>query len=290
MPSRPPPPALEPGWDLVGSFAVIGTYVGVIPVVLGMLWLPFVRRISPDKYRFFLAVTAGLLLFLGIDSIEEALGVANESLAASFNGVLLVATVLVLSFLGLYYAAGRLTGSAGPLAVSMMVAVAIGLHNFGEGLAIGAAVGLGSAAFSAFLIVGFALHNTTEGLAIAAPVSKVGDARGPAGRDGGHRGHAGDIRGLGGRLCILPVYQRHIPGRGGGGHLRGGGSHAGVDAQGRGPEPLERPGGCGDCGRDAHHVPDEHTRGVTARRGTPGGSRRIPRPGGAPIAGALGCL
>lgn len=167
-------PALEPGWDLVGSFAVIGTYVGVIPVVLGMLWLPFVRRISPDKYRFFLAVTAGLLLFLGIDSVEEALEVAKESLAASFNGVLLVATVLVLSFLGLYYAAGRLTGSAGPLAVSMMVAVAIGLHNFGEGLAIGAAVGLGSAAFSAFLIVGFALHNTTEGLAIAAPVSKVG--------------------------------------------------------------------------------------------------------------------
>ena len=167
-------PALEPGWDLVGSFAVIGTYVGVIPVVLGMLWLPFVRRISPDKYRFFLAVTAGLLLFLGIDSVEEALEVAKESLAASFNGVLLVATVLVLSFLGVYYAAGRLTGSAGPLAVSMMVAVAIGLHNFGEGLAIGAAVGLGSAAFSAFLIVGFALHNTTEGLAIAAPVSKVG--------------------------------------------------------------------------------------------------------------------
>ena len=165
-------PVLEPGWDLIGSFAVIGTYVGVIPVIIGMLWLPFIRQISPAKYHFFLALTVGLLLFLGIDSIEEALDVAGQSLAGSFNGLLLVATTVVLSFLGLYYAAGRLTSTAGPMAVSAMIAVGIGLHNFGEGLAIGAAVGLGSAAFSAFLIVGFALHNTTEGLAIAAPVSR----------------------------------------------------------------------------------------------------------------------
>jgi len=53
-----------------------------------------------------------------------------------------------------------------------MIAIGIGLHNFGEGLAIGAAVGMGSIAFSTFLIVGFALHNTTEGIAIAAPLSR----------------------------------------------------------------------------------------------------------------------
>ena len=168
-------PVLEPGWGLAATFAVIGTYVGVIPVVIGMLWLPFIRRISRDKYRFFLALTAGLLLFLGIDSIEEALDVAGQNLAGSFNGTLLVATVVVLAFMGLYYSAGRLAGKGAiqPAAMALMVAVGIGLHNFGEGLAIGAAVGLGSAAFSAFLIVGFALHNTTEGLAIAAPLSRT---------------------------------------------------------------------------------------------------------------------
>ena len=59
-----------------------------------------------------------------------------------------------------------------PVAIGLMISIGIGLHNFGEGLAIGAAVGIGSIAFSTFLIVGFALHNTTEGIAIAAPMSR----------------------------------------------------------------------------------------------------------------------
>lgn len=171
-------PALEPNLELIGFFALIGTYVGIIPVMIGLLWLPFIKRISKSKYHFFLALTAGLLLFLGIDSVEEALEVSDESLADSFNGVLLVATTIVLSFLGLYYTGEKLVKRAvtskisKPVAIALMIAIGIGLHNFGEGLAIGAAVGLGSIAFSTFLIVGFALHNTTEGIAIAAPMSR----------------------------------------------------------------------------------------------------------------------
>jgi len=162
----------------VGFFAIIGTYVGIIPVMIGLLWLPFIKKISKSKYHFFLALTAGLLLFLGIDSVEEALEVYKENLSTSFNGVLLVATVIVVSFLGLYYVAEKLVKRAEssritkPVAIALMIAIGIGLHNFGEGLAIGAAVGIGSIAFSTFLIVGFALHNTTEGIAIAAPMSR----------------------------------------------------------------------------------------------------------------------
>jgi len=171
-------PALKPDLELFGLFAVIGTYVGIIPVMIGLLWLPFIRRISKSKYHFFLALTAGLLLFLGIDAIEEAIEVSGENLSGSFNGVLLTVTVTVLSFLGLYYAGQKLIDNANlsrlskPIAIALMIAIGIGLHNFGEGLAIGAAVGLGSIAFSTFLIVGFALHNTTEGIAIAGPLSK----------------------------------------------------------------------------------------------------------------------
>ena len=146
--------------------------------MIGLLWLPFIKKISRSKYHFFLSLTAGLLFFLGIDSIEEAFDIALKNLNGSFNTSLLIATITVLSFLGLYYASEKLTGKADslkiskPVAIGLMIAIGIGFHNFGEGLAIGAAVGMGSIAFSTFLIVGFALHNTTEGLAIAAPMSR----------------------------------------------------------------------------------------------------------------------
>jgi zinc transporter ZupT len=170
---------LKPNLEFFGFFAIIGTYVGIIPVMIGLLWLPFIKKISKGKYHFFLALTVGLLLFLGIDSIEEAFEVSQENLSGSFNGALLITTTIVLSFLGLYYTSEKLTGKADslriskPVAIGLMIAIGIGLHNFGEGLAIGSAVGLGSIAFSTFLIVGFALHNTTEGLAIAAPMSRA---------------------------------------------------------------------------------------------------------------------
>ncbi len=171
-------PALEPSLELFGFFAIIGTYVGIIPIMIGLLWLPFIKKLSKSKYHFFLALTVGLLLFLAIDSIEEAFDVANENLSGNFNATLLIATTIILSFLGLYYTSEKLTRKAGslriskPVAIGLMIAIGIGLHNFGEGLAIGSALGLGSIAFSTFLIVGFALHNTTEGLAIAAPLSR----------------------------------------------------------------------------------------------------------------------
>jgi len=169
---------LEPSLNLVGFFAIIGTYVGVIPIMIGLLWLPFIKRLSKNKYNFFLAITVGLLLFLAIDSIEEAMEVSRVNLADSFNGVMLIFTVLTVSFLALYYSGEMLIKRAEkssytkPVAIGLMIAIGIGLHNFGEGLAIGAAVGLGEVALSTFLIIGFALHNTTEGFAIAAPMAK----------------------------------------------------------------------------------------------------------------------
>ncbi len=171
-------PALAPDANLAGFFAIIGTYVGILPVMIGLMWLPFIRRLSQNKYNFFLALTVGLLLFLAIDSIEEAVEVSSERLAGSFNGILLIATITLISFLGLYYAGNKLTNSVNvssfskPVALGLMISIGIGLHNFGEGLAIGAAVGLGQVALSTFLIIGFALHNTTEGLAIASPMAK----------------------------------------------------------------------------------------------------------------------
>jgi zinc transporter, ZIP family len=156
------------------SYALIGTYVGVIPVALGLLWYPFLRRLGSAGMNFVLAMTVGLLAFLVIDTLEEALEIAAE-LPGVFSGVPLVVLLTLLTLLGLVGMERLLRRGreeASRLGTSYRIALGIGLHNLGEGLAIGAAFALGEAALGAFLVVGFTLHNITEGVGIAAPILK----------------------------------------------------------------------------------------------------------------------
>ena len=74
-------PAATPDIEQAAFFGLIGTYVGIIPVLAGLLWLPFIKRLSLQKYRFFLSLTAGLLVFLGIDALVEGSEIAGESVA-----------------------------------------------------------------------------------------------------------------------------------------------------------------------------------------------------------------
>jgi zinc transporter ZupT len=162
----------RPTAGLLGAFAFLGLYVGVIPVFLGLLWLPALRAAPRAWLDFWLALTMGLLVFLGIDTLKEALEIAER--APSFaNGVLLVALGAAAAFLGLPAigrALARGASGATGFGLALLIAIGIGLHNLGEGLAIGAAYTLGEAALGAFLIVGFTLHNTTEGIAILSPL------------------------------------------------------------------------------------------------------------------------
>ena len=171
--------AETPGTDagFLGLMALVGLYVGVIPVAIGMLWLPWVRQIDQRYVRFLLAVTLGLLGFLGIDALLEGTEFAGQG-AQAFGGAALVFLGAAVAYLGLTGVDARLRrarGTGGPAAwrLAFLVALGIGLHNLGEGLAIGSAYAIGSLALGASLIVGFALHNTTEGLAIVAPVARA---------------------------------------------------------------------------------------------------------------------
>jgi zinc transporter ZupT len=161
-----------------GMMALVGLYVGVIPVAIGMLWLPWVRRIDPRWVRFLLALTLGLLGFLGIDALLEGTELAAGG-AEALGGAALVYLGAVIAYMALAALDGWMRSrqatargeGASPWRLAFLVAVGIGLHNLGEGLAIGSAYAVGSLALGATLIVGFALHNTTEGLAIVAPVA-----------------------------------------------------------------------------------------------------------------------
>lgn len=160
--------------------ALLGIYVGVIPVSLGMLWLPFLRSLGREWMGVVIAFTIGLLAFLAIDAGLEGLEIGGAAPAA-FGGTGLVFVGALVAYLVLAgidaYLAQRSRqakaadgGALGAGYLALLVAIGIGLHNLGEGLAIGTAYSSGALALGAFLVVGFAIHNTTEGLAIVAPL------------------------------------------------------------------------------------------------------------------------
>ncbi len=152
------------------AYGLLGIYVGVIPVALGMLWYPFLRQMDRKWLNAILALTIGLLVFLFIDTLLEALELAAE-VPGVFQGVSLVVLGTLLS-LGVLLAVGQRRGARSPLEISTLIALGIGLHNLGEGLAIGAAFATGAAALGSFLVIGFTLHNITEGIGIVAPLAK----------------------------------------------------------------------------------------------------------------------
>jgi len=155
------------------GYALIGALVGILPVALGLLWLPALRRASAAWLSAFMAFTAGLLAFLGFEALAEAFEL-QAVLPEALGGSGLVLLGVALSFLGMTALAGRLSGggTATGVALALLVAIGIGVHNLGEGLAIGASFALGELQLGTFLIVGFMIHNVTEGLGIAAPVAR----------------------------------------------------------------------------------------------------------------------
>jgi zinc transporter ZupT len=156
------------------NFALIGLYVGVIPIFLGLFWFPALRTLGRRWMTFLMAITAGILVFLGVDTLSEALELAGD-VPGPFQGIGLVAIGAVSTFM-LLDALGRRQSATGRsdeerrLQVAFLIATGIGLHNLGEGLAIGAAYSAGAIALGAFLVVGFIIQNITEGIGIIAPV------------------------------------------------------------------------------------------------------------------------
>ncbi|WP_318618149.1 ZIP family metal transporter [Sporosarcina sp. YIM B06819] len=159
------------------NYGFIGFYVGVVPITLGLLWYPFMKRFSRKWINAILALTVGLLLFLFIGTLSDGFEIGAEA-PMVLQGNMVVILGALLTFILLIgfdqYQQKKLQKKAySPLNIALLMAVGIGLHNFGEGLAIGTSFSLGEAALGTFLIIGFTLHNITEGIGIAAPLLKM---------------------------------------------------------------------------------------------------------------------
>ena len=168
-----------PGFDggSILGYGLIGFLVGVVPVALGLLWLPSLRRAGQRWLTAFMALTGGLLAFLGVEALFEAFELQG-AVPGAFGGPGLVLLGVAISYLTMTFISTRFSaegaGGVGGLALATLVAIGIGLHNFGEGLAIGSSFAFGQLTLGSFLIVGFMIHNVTEGLGIAAPAADSG--------------------------------------------------------------------------------------------------------------------
>lgn len=162
-----------PDWTYgrVGAYILLGIYIGVIPVALGLLFYPYLKTLGSKGLQFLLTLTIGLLVYLLIDTLQEGMELAGEA-ADLFGGSLMVWLATGITFLVVFMIGRRGGQSPSGLSLATYLALGIGLHNLGEGLAVGAAMASGEAALGSFLVVGFTLHNITEGIGIAAPLLK----------------------------------------------------------------------------------------------------------------------
>jgi ZIP family zinc transporter len=164
-----------PGAQEFLAYGLLGVYVGIIPVALGMLFFPAMRKMGRNWLGALLSLTIGLLVFLLVDTFLEALEIANQ-LPGVFQGILLIVMAALLTWLLLLAIGSQRKKSIETdpikhaLYIASMIALGIGLHNLGEGLAIGVAFSIGEAALGSFLVIGFMLHNITEGVGIVAPL------------------------------------------------------------------------------------------------------------------------
>ena len=165
-------------WFYFKTFVLLGIYVGVIPVLVGLLWLPFLKRLREKWYRFLLSLTIGLLIFLGFDALEESFELIG-SLPKAFNGI----GILVIGFSAAVLALSAVSHKMESLKqksehfealiFGYLISIGIGIHNLGEGLAIGSAYAVGKIALGGLLVIGFMIHNVTEGVAIIAPLARI---------------------------------------------------------------------------------------------------------------------
>ena len=169
-------------WTLL----VLGLIAGGT-IMIGLL-LGRLRGLSGTLRTALSMVAAGILIFLFVEIIGEAaeqtLGSVSDAAAgASLAGTAGLLVILLLGGVFLGFASLvvvertliRKAAKVSPARLSLMIAVAIGLHNLSEGLAIGQSAAQGMFTLAIGLVVGFAVHNATEGFGILSPAMREGN-------------------------------------------------------------------------------------------------------------------
>ncbi len=160
---------------------LIGLVAGLIPVYLGLIPTPLFRRASASKRNLLISFSVGVLLFLFVDVTASANDLATKT---PILGPLLFLAGLILGVgspaLVSHRRRQKLAQTPIPegmqahdtrMFTAYMISLGIGMHNLGEGLALGAAYAANLLPLTTILVLGFAIHNATEGMGITGPIS-----------------------------------------------------------------------------------------------------------------------
>lgn len=161
--------------SILWMLTVVGALAGVVPVMLGMLWYPFLRTLTNRWIYAVLALSAGVLTFAGVEMLG---GIADHASGRPATGPAVAIVGVTGAFVALLgvsrwqYRKVRSAPSETGLQVAYLIAIGLGLHSFGEGLAIGTAFVQGDGRLVTLLVIAFILDNVTEGPTIVAAIAR----------------------------------------------------------------------------------------------------------------------
>ena len=160
--------------EMLWMLTIVGTIAGVIPVLIGMLWYPFLRTLRKQWIYAVLALSAGVLTFAAGEMVGGIL--SNAGSAPTRSAVLAVggavgAFVVLLGISRWRYSKIEAGSAERSIQVAYLIAIGLGLHSIGEGMAIGTAFVQDEPRLMMLLVIAFLLDNVTEGPTIVAAVA-----------------------------------------------------------------------------------------------------------------------
>ena len=162
--------------EVLWILTIIGAIAGIVPVAIGMLWFPFIRALDSRYLHAFLALAAGVLVFIAFEMTEEVFEhsaeAENTALALGLATLGLVGTFAVMYVVSEWRERKTASSEKSGLQIAYLVAIALGLHSIGEGLGIGVAFVLEDATLVTLLVLGYIMHNVMEGPTIVAAVAR----------------------------------------------------------------------------------------------------------------------
>ena len=143
---------------------------------IGGLIVAFINEITKELMAFMLGMAAGVMLLISIFDLWLGQAMEFGFIQITMSFILGAILILIINSIIRKDEEEEVSEERKLYLSGIFTAIALGIHNFPEGLAIGVAV-LESAQYGLVLMIAIGLHNIPEGIAVAAPIKAGGGSK-----------------------------------------------------------------------------------------------------------------